>query len=201
MGGNSATCTLQALQVDMEQGHIYLKTMREKTKQAMAFLEEPEAEQLKEEVDTRLLQLKQLMEALRAEQSSLEKCISLSKDFMDKYKAQAQWLMETKNLLASSVEPKAELYQKKAQLAKYKVTYHWFIFFSSLSKKKVQVKCFALFLYVQTIQQTVQSHESALKSVFEKGQALLDTVHDTTIGDNMKKMQTDYQDLCLAAKV
>lgn len=55
--------------------------------------------------------------------------------------------------------------------------------------------------YVQTIQQTVQSHESALKSVFEKGQALLDTVHDTTISDNMKKMQADYQDLCSAAKV
>lgn len=117
----------------MEQGHTYLKTMREKTEQAMRFLEESEAEQLKEEVDTRLVQLKQLMEDLRTEHSSLEKCISLSKDFMDKYKAQAQWLMETKNLLASSVEPKAELYQKKAQLAKYKVTYHEFIFFVSLS--------------------------------------------------------------------
>lgn len=105
----------------MEQGHTYLKTMREKTEQAMSFLEEPEAEQLKEEVDTRLIQLKELMEALRTEHSSLEKCISLSKDFMDKYKAQAQWLTETKSLLASSVEPKAELYQKKAQLAKYKV--------------------------------------------------------------------------------
>lgn len=106
----------------MEQGHTYLKTMREKTERAMAFLEEPEAEQLKEDVDSRLVQLQQLMEDLRAEHSSLEKCISLSKDFMDKYKAQAQWLVETKNLLASSVEPKAELYQKKAQLAKYKVT-------------------------------------------------------------------------------
>lgn len=114
-------CTFQALQADMEQGHTYLKTMREKTKRAMAFLEEPEAKQLEEEVDARLLQLKELMEALRTEHSSLEKCISLSKDFMDKYKGQAQWLMETKNLLASSVEPKAELYQKKAQLAKYKV--------------------------------------------------------------------------------
>lgn len=141
MDGNSAlikiaTCILQTLQIDMEQGHIYLKTMKEKTKLAMAFLEEPEAEQLKEEVDTHLLQLKQLMEALRAEHSSLEKCISLSKDYMDKYKAQAQWLMETKNLLASSVEPKAELYQKKAQLAKYKVTYHWFIFFPLFQRKK-----------------------------------------------------------------
>lgn len=113
----------------MEQGHTYLKTMREKTERAMAFLEEREAEQLQEEVDTRLLQLKELMEALRTEHSSLEKCISLSKDFMDKYKAQAQWVLETKNLLASSVEPKAELYQKKAQLAKYKVTKLIFFFF------------------------------------------------------------------------
>lgn len=54
---------------------------------------------------------------------------------------------------------------------------------------------------MQTIQQTVQSHESAVKSVFEKGEALLDTVHDATISDNMKKLQADYQDLCLAAKV
>lgn len=107
----------------MEQGHIYLKTMREKTERAMAFLEEPEAEQLKEEVDTHLFQLDELMAALRTEHSSIEKCLSLAKDFMDKYKNQAQWVLETKNLLASSVEPKAELYQKKAQLAKYKVTW------------------------------------------------------------------------------
>lgn len=58
-----------------------------------------------------------------------------------------------------------------------------------------------LIFYVQTIQQTVQSHEPTLKSVVEKGQALLEIVHDTTISDNMKKMQSDYQDLCLAAKV
>lgn len=57
------------------------------------------------------------------------------------------------------------------------------------------------FSVIQTIQQTVQSHESALRCVFEKGQALLDIVHDTTISDNIKKMQADYQDICLAAKV
>lgn len=108
----------------MEQGHIYLKTMREKTERAMAFLEDPEAEQLKDEVEIRLFQLDELMAALRTEHSSTEKCIALSKDFMDKYKAQAQWVMETKHLLTSSVEPKAELYQKKAQLAKYRVTSH-----------------------------------------------------------------------------
>lgn len=56
-------------------------------------------------------------------------------------------------------------------------------------------------LPLQTIQQTVQSHESAVKCVIEKGEALLDTVHDPTISDNMKKLQTDYQDLCLLAKV
>lgn len=192
----------------MEQGHTYLKTMKEKSEQAMAFLEEPEAKQLRDEMETCFLQFQELMDTLRTEHSSLEKCISLSKDFMDKYKAQTQWLIETKNFLLSSVEPKAELYQKKAQLAKYKVTYHKLV---SLSVQEVIIQIpicshtifysFTDFLYVQTIQQTVQSHESALKSVFEKGQALLDIVHDTTINDKMKNMEADYQDLCLAAKV
>lgn len=63
------------------------------------------------------------------------------------------------------------------------------------------VMYFAPFSFVQTIQQTVQSHESALKSVFEKGRALLDIVHDTTVSDNIKKMRADYQELCSAAKV
>lgn len=56
-------------------------------------------------------------------------------------------------------------------------------------------------LCTQTIQQTVQSHESAVKSVTEKGEALLDTVNDPTISENMRRLQADYQDLCLAAKV
>lgn len=54
---------------------------------------------------------------------------------------------------------------------------------------------------IQTIQQTVQSHELALRCVLEKAQALLDIVPDSTIGDNIKKMQADYHDLCSAAKV
>uniref|UniRef100_A0A8C7KDH8 Spectrin repeat containing, nuclear envelope 1b n=1 Tax=Oncorhynchus kisutch TaxID=8019 RepID=A0A8C7KDH8_ONCKI len=164
--------TLEALQGDMEQGHSFLKTMREKTERAVAFLEEPEAEQLREEVDAHRSQLEGLMAGLRTEHSSLEKCISLSKDFLDKYKAQAQWLAETKALLSSPIELKAELYQKKAQLAKYK-----------------------------TIQQTVQSHESAVRSVVEKGEVLLDMVCDPTIRDNMNRLQTDYQELCTASQV
>lgn len=123
----------------MEQGHTYLKTMREKTDRAVEFVEEHEAEHLKEEVDDRLFQLDELMAALRTEHSSLEKCISLSKDFLDKYKTQAQWATETKNLLASRVEPKAELYQKKAQLAKYKVTYEWLLVLFYRKPVKIRV--------------------------------------------------------------
>lgn len=105
----------------MEQGHGNLKTVREKTERAAVFLEEAEAGQLREDVDGQLGRLEDLLATLRAQQNALEKCISLAKDFVDKYKVQAQWVLETKGLLASGVEPKAELYQKKAQLAKYKV--------------------------------------------------------------------------------
>lgn len=129
----------QALQGDMELGHTFLKTMREKTDRAMTFLEEPEAEQLKEEVDTRLSQLEALIRALRSELSATEKSIQLSKDFLDKYKTQSQWLTETKSLLASPVEPKAELYQKKAQLAKYKVI-KTYIFCKTIAVNSL--KCF-----------------------------------------------------------
>lgn len=45
------------------------------------------------------------------------------------------------------------------------------------------------------------SHEPALRCVSEKGQALLDIVPDSTISDNIKKMQANYEDLCSAAKV
>ncbi|TSO25166.1 Nesprin-1 [Bagarius yarrelli] len=162
---------LEALQGDMEIGHTSLKTVREKTERAMAFLEESEAEQLKEEVQGRLSQLEGLMGALRAELTAQEKCIQLSKDFLDKYRAQTQWLNEMKSLLISSVELKAELYQKKAQLAKYK-----------------------------TIQQTMQSHESSVKSVIEKGEALIEIVHDSTISEKTTQLQNDYQDLCNKAK-
>uniref|UniRef100_A0A672NJW8 Nesprin-1-like n=1 Tax=Sinocyclocheilus grahami TaxID=75366 RepID=A0A672NJW8_SINGR len=161
---------LEALQGDMELGHTFLKTMREKTDRAMTFLEEPEAEQLKEEVDTRLCQLETLIRALRSELSATEKSIQLSKDFLDKYKTQTQWLTETKSLLASPVEPKAELYQKKAQLAKYKV------------RKTL------LFL-------------SAVKSVIEKGDALLKTIRDPSISEDISKLKADYQELCNDAKV
>lgn len=47
----------------------------------------------------------------------------------------------------------------------------------------------------------MQSHESSVKSVIEKGEALLEIVHDPTIRENMTKLQNDYQDLCNKAKV
>ncbi|KAJ8270593.1 hypothetical protein GJAV_G00116870 [Gymnothorax javanicus] len=162
---------LEALQCDMEPGHSFLKAMREKTGRAMAFLEEEEAEELRGEVEARLSQLEELTVALRGEYSGLEKCLLLSKEFLDKYKAQAQWLVETRALLSSPVEPKSELYQKKAQLAKYK-----------------------------TILQTVQSHESAVRSVTEKGEALLEIVRDPSVSENMTKLTSDFQDLCSTAQ-
>lgn len=121
-GCGSAADVFQALQADMEQGHAHLKALRERAERAALFLEAPEAEQLKKEVDAQVLQLQELQGALRSELCSLEKCLCLSKDFLEKHRAQAQWVKETRNLLTSSLEPKAELYQKKAQLAKYKVS-------------------------------------------------------------------------------
>lgn len=47
----------------------------------------------------------------------------------------------------------------------------------------------------------MQSHESSVKSVIEKGEALLEIVHDPTIRENMTKLQNDYQELCNKAKV
>lgn len=47
----------------------------------------------------------------------------------------------------------------------------------------------------------MQSHESAVRSVVEKGEVLLDMVCDPTIRDNMNRLQIDYQELCTAAKV
>lgn len=111
----------QALQSDMELGHTYMKATREKTGRAMEFLEEEEAEQLRVDVDAQLSRLEGLTGMLRAEQGLLEKSLQLSKEFLDKYKGQAQWLEETKALLHLPLEPKIELYEKKAQLAKYKV--------------------------------------------------------------------------------
>lgn len=55
--------------------------------------------------------------------------------------------------------------------------------------------------YLQTIQQTVQSHESAVKCVMEKGEALLDAIQDPIISDNMNSLQADFLELCLLAKV
>lgn len=72
-------------------------------------------------MEARLAQLEELAGGLRQERSFLERALLLAKEFQDRYKAQAQWLVETRALLGTPVEPKAELYQRRAQLAKYKV--------------------------------------------------------------------------------
>lgn len=111
----------QNLQSELQRGHSYLKSLRERAEQAAGFLDEAGAESLGGEVEARLSQLEELASALRQEHSFLERALLLSKEFQDRYKAQAQWLVETRSVLAAPVEPKAELYQRRAQLAKYKV--------------------------------------------------------------------------------
>lgn len=74
-------------------------------------------------MEARLAQLEELAGGLRQEHSTLERAVCLAKEFQDRYKAQAQWVVETRAMLSAPLEPKAELYQKRAQLAKYKVRY------------------------------------------------------------------------------
>lgn len=112
---------VQTLQAELQQGHGFLKSLREKAERAAGFLEEVGAESLGGEVEARLAQLEELAGGLRQEHSALERALLLAKEFQDRYKAQAQWLVETRALLNAPVEPKAELYQRRAQLAKYKV--------------------------------------------------------------------------------
>uniref|UniRef100_A0A8C7M5B3 Spectrin repeat containing nuclear envelope protein 1 n=1 Tax=Oncorhynchus kisutch TaxID=8019 RepID=A0A8C7M5B3_ONCKI len=151
-------------------GHGLLKALRERAERAADFLEEAGAEGLGGEVEARLAQLEELAGGLRQEHSTLERAVCLAKEFQDRYKAQAQWVVETKAMLSAPLEPKAELYQKRAQLAKYKA-----------------------------LLQTVQSHDSAVRLVVEKGESLLLSVQYPSIRDNMNRLQTDYTELGNAA--
>ncbi len=105
----------------MDQGHSLLKTLRETAEQAVSFLDDPGASKLEREVQTSRSQLEEFILGLREEHATLERSIVLYKDFQERYKSHIQWLRETRALLCSTVEPKAELYQRKAQLNKYKV--------------------------------------------------------------------------------
>ncbi|MED6283585.1 hypothetical protein CHARACLAT_010424, partial [Characodon lateralis] len=161
---------LESLQSDLQHGHNLLKSLRERAEQAAGFLDEAGAEGLGSEVEARLAQLEELAGGLRQERSFLERALLLAKEFQDRYKAQVQWLVETRALLSTPVEPKAELYQRRAQLAKYKA-----------------------------LLQMVQSHDGSIRSVMEKGDALLASVHYPAIRDRMHRIQKDYTALCNAA--
>lgn len=60
---------------------------------------------------------------------------------------------------------------------------------------------FSLIVLEQTIQQSVESHESAVRCVIEKGEALLESVQDPAISEKMEKLQIDYYSLCNSAQV
>lgn len=111
----------QSLQRDVDEGHALFKTLCEKAEQAVSFLDDSGACKMEREVQESRSRLEELGLGLRAEHGATEKSTVLYKEFQERYKTQLQWLRETRALLGSSAEPKAELYQRKAQLAKYKV--------------------------------------------------------------------------------
>lgn len=111
----------------MEKGHSLLKSAREKGEKALEFLEDGEANTLRNEIHGHVEQLKELTSTVRKEHMTVEKGLHLAKEFSDKYKALTQWITEYQEILHLPEEPKMELYEKKAQLSKYKVTccYSW----------------------------------------------------------------------------
>ncbi|KAB0392836.1 hypothetical protein E2I00_007090, partial [Balaenoptera physalus] len=164
--------TLEGLLKDMEKGQSLLKSAREKGERALTYLEDGEAETLRKEIHDHVEQLKELTSTVRKEHMTLEKGLHLTKEFSDKYKALTQWIAEYREILHIPEEPKMELYEKKAQLSKYK-----------------------------SLQQTVLSHEPSVQSVREKGEALLELVQDVTLKDKIDRLQSDYQNLCSAGKM
>ncbi|KAH0622390.1 hypothetical protein JD844_024656, partial [Phrynosoma platyrhinos] len=162
---------LEDLMSDMDVGHNLLKSAREKGEKAIKYMERNEAEQLKREISDCVEQLNEMTCCIRKEHTTLEKCLHLTKEFLDKYKAQTQWLSEYQSILHITVDAKMELFEKKAQLSKYK-----------------------------SIQQTVLSHEPSIKNVSEKGECLLELVHDANLAESIQKLQTEYQELCTIAK-
>ncbi|XP_027140369.1 nesprin-1 isoform X4 [Larimichthys crocea] len=158
---------LETLQSELQHGHGFLKSLRERAEKAAGFLNEAGAESLGGEVEARLAQLEELAGGLRQKHSFLQRALLLAKEFQDRYKAQAQWLVESRALLSTPVEPKAELYQRRALLAKYKA-----------------------------LLQMVQSHDGSIRSVVEKGDALLASVHYPSIRDKMNRLKKDYAGLC-----
>ena len=48
---------------------------------------------------------------------------------------------------------------------------------------------------LQALLQTIQSHDGAVKSVLEKGEALLASVHFPSIRDNTNRLHNDYTTL------
>ncbi|XP_055471872.1 nesprin-1 isoform X4 [Psammomys obesus] len=163
--------TLEVLLKDMEKGHSLLKSAREKGERAVKFLEEREAEALRKEIQGHMEQLKGLTGTVRREHVSLEKGLHLAKEFSDKCKALTRWMAEYQEILHAPEEPKMELYEKKAQLSKYK-----------------------------SLQQMVLSQELSVNSVREKGEALLELVQDQTLKDKIQTLETDFQELCSLGK-
>lgn len=98
-----------------------MKSAREKGEKAAKYLEEGEAEMLRKDIHDQVEKLEELTGTMRKEHVTVEKGLHLAKEFSDKCKALTRWIAEYQEILQVPEEPKMELYEKKAQLSKYKV--------------------------------------------------------------------------------
>lgn len=57
------------------------------------------------------------------------------------------------------------------------------------------------FLCFQALSLMVQSHDGSIKSVIEKGDTLLASVHYPSVRDKTNKLKKHYTELCNIAKV
>lgn len=55
--------------------------------------------------------------------------------------------------------------------------------------------------YVQALEQSLLSRDSALNAMMEKGKTLLSLLHSPSITENMGRLQSDYRELCNTARV
>lgn len=109
----------------MDLAHRLLKALREKGERVLKYLVGDEADQLEKDIHNHVERLEELTSSVRKEHTALEKGLHHAKEFSDKYSGLVQWLAEYQNILQADVEFKTELYEKKAQLAKYKVNYYF----------------------------------------------------------------------------
>lgn len=68
-------------------------------------------------------------------------------------------------------------------------------------QRQTKYKENVVFVDLQALLQMVQSHDGSIRSVVEKGDALLSSVHYPSIRDKVTRLKRDYTELCNTAVV